>query len=228
MARKAPAAAPAPAKKKTRAKAKRRAAPKAAPRAAPRSAAMPDFGAGLAAMSDMSKMSKMAKLMTPEQAIELYRANSKMALDVINAAIEGTARVRKLQFEGEEQARAFGKKHARSAAEDGTPNALMAAGQGAAQEAVENAVAYWGQMFDLIVEVQKRLFTLMEGQMAVVPGIKEAKAAMAMMPDLTQAQNVVKAMQGVVTSGGSAFEQMQKVMGDMARMAQNNMPGLRR
>ena len=104
-------------------------------------------------------------------------------------------------IEGEEQARAFGKKHARSAAEASTPNALMAAGQGAAQEAVENAVAYWGQMFELIVEVQKRLFTLMEGQMAVVPGIKEAKAAMAMMPDLTQAQNVVKAMQGVVTSG---------------------------
>jgi hypothetical protein len=77
----------------------------------------------------MSKMSKMAKLMTPEQAMELYRANSKMALDVINAAIEGTARVRKLQFEGEEQARAFGKKHARSAAEAATPNALMAAGK---------------------------------------------------------------------------------------------------
>jgi hypothetical protein len=41
---------------------------------------------------------------------------------------------------------------------------------------------------------------------------------MAMMPDLTQMQKVVSAMQGVVTSGGPAFESMQKVMSDFARM----------
>jgi phasin family protein len=235
MARKSPAAtAPAPARK-PRAKARRKAAPKAAPKAKPASrpaAAMPDFGASMAAMRDMAKMGKMQmgkmpELMSPEQAMEMYKANAKMALDVINAAIEGTAKMRKLQYEGEEQARAFGKKHARSAAEAGTPNALMAAGQGAAQEAVEHAMAYWSQMFELITEMQKRLFTLMEGQMAGVPGVKEAKAAMSMMPDLSQAQNVVKAMQGLVTSGGSAFEQMQKVMGDMSRMA-GGFPGMRR
>jgi len=42
--------------------------------------------------------------MTPEQAFELYKANAKMALDVINAAIENTAKMRRLQFEGEEEA----------------------------------------------------------------------------------------------------------------------------
>ena len=50
-------------------------------------------------------MSRMAKMLTPEQAIELYKANARMALDVINAAIESTAKLRRLQFEGEEQAR---------------------------------------------------------------------------------------------------------------------------
>ena len=55
-------------------------------------------------------------------------------------------------------------------------------------------MAYWGQMFDLVVEIQKRLFTLMEDQMSGVPGVKEAKAAMAMMPDVSQLQNVVSAM----------------------------------
>ena len=35
-----------------------------------------------------------------------------------------------------------------------------------------------------------------------MPGVKEAKAAMAMMPDLTKMQNVVSAMQGVMSSGG--------------------------
>ena len=49
----------------------------------------------------------MPQLPTPEQAFELYRANAKMALDVINAAIEGTAKLRKLQFEGEEEARSM-------------------------------------------------------------------------------------------------------------------------
>ena len=49
--------------------------------------------------------------------------------------------------------------------------------------------------------------------------IEQAKAAMAMMPDVTQLQNVVAAMQGVMSSGGSAFESMQKVMGDFARMS---------
>ncbi len=169
-------------------------------------------------------MSKMAKMMTPEQAIDLYKANTKMALDIINAALEGTAKVRRLQFEGEEQARAMGRKAARHAAEAGSPNALMAASQSVSQEAVESAMRYWGQMFELVVEVQKRLFTLMEGQMAGVPGVKEAKAAMAMMPDMRGAQNVINALQGVVSSGGNAFESMQKVMGDFARF----MPGQKR
>jgi hypothetical protein len=95
----------------------------------------------------------------------------------------------------------------------------MAVGQSAAQEAIENSMQYWGQMFELIVEIQKRLFSLMEGQAGVLPGAKEAKAAMALMPDMTKMQNVISAMQGVMSSGGSAFEQMQKVMGDFARMS---------
>ena len=49
-----------------------------------------------------------------------------------------------------------------------------------------------------------------------------------MMPDLRQMQNVVSAMQGVVSSGGSAFETMQRVMGDFAKLAQSSMPGMRR
>ena len=104
----------------------------------------------------------------------------------------------------------------------------MAASQSVSQEAVEKAMRYWGEMFDMIVEMQKRLFALMEEQMAGVPGAKEAKAAMAMMPDLRQTQNLVKAMQGVMSSGGSAFESMQRVMGDFTRMAQQTMPGMKR
>ncbi|MCC6194043.1 MAG: phasin family protein [Burkholderiales bacterium] len=166
---------------------------------------------------DVSKM----KMMTPEQAMDLYKANAKMALDVINAAIENTTRIRRLQFEGEEQSRAMGRKAAKAVAEAGTPDAIMAAGQSASQEAMEHAMRYWGQMFDMISEMQKRLWVMMEEQMAGVPGVREAKQAMSMMPDLSQAQNVIKAMQGVVSSGGNAFESMQKVMGDFAKF----MPG---
>jgi len=215
MARNSPAAAKPAAKKRATRKPAAKAARKAAPKAAPRA---PSFAAySPASLPGMGDMAKMAKLMTPEQAIDLYKANTRMALDIINAAIEGTAKVRRLQFEGEEQARAMGHKAARHAAEAGSPNALMAAGQSVSQEAVESAMRYWGQMFELVVEVQKRLFTLMEGQMAGVPGVKEAKAAMAMMPDMRQAQNVINALQGVVSSGGNAFESMQKVMGDFAK-----------
>ena len=167
---------------------------------------------------------KMAKMMTPDQAIELYKANARMALDVINAAIENTSKLRRLQFEGEEESRAMGRKAAKRAAEAGTPDEMMAAGQTASQEAVEHAMRYWGQMFELISEMQKRLWVIMEEQMSGVPGVKEAKAAMSMMPDLRGAQNVIKAMQGVVSAGGNAFESMQKVMGDFSRM----MPGLKR
>ncbi len=167
---------------------------------------------------------KMAKMMTPDQAIELYKANARMALDVINAAIENTSKLRRLQFEGEEESRAMGRKAAKRAAEAGTPDEMMAAGQTASQEAVEHAMRYWGQMFELISEMQKRLWVIMEEQMSGVPGVKEAKAAMSMMPDLRGAQNVIKAMQGVVGAGGNAFESMQKVMGDFSRM----MPGMKR
>jgi phasin family protein len=171
------------------------------------------------ALPDAAQLAKYAKTLTPEQAFELYRANAKLALDVIDAAIESTAKMRRLQFEGEETARTMQKKAARRAAEAGDVPTLMAAGQSVSQEAVERSMAYWGQMFDLVVEIQKRLFTLMEDQMSGVPGVKQAKAAMAMMPDMTQMQNVVSAMQGVMSSGGSAFESMQKVMGDFARMS---------
>ena len=93
---------------------------------------------GLGAMQGM-------KAMTPEQAIELYKANAALALDVINAAIDNTARLRKKQFEGEEEARALGQKAARSAARRrGIRRALMAAGQGVAQEAIETVDAATG------------------------------------------------------------------------------------
>jgi phasin family protein len=207
--------------KRTRArpsKPRAKAAPKAAAFSMPNQA---DFG-------DLAKMAKMAKAMTPEQAFELYKTNSKLALDVINAAIENTARLRQRQFEGEVEARAMQKKALRHAAEASDPHSLMAAGQSVTQEAVERSMRYWSEMFDMIVEMQKRLFSLMEDQMAGVPGAKEAKAAMAMLPDMRQAQNLVKAMQGVMSSGGNAFESMQKVMGDFARMAQQSMPGMKR
>jgi phasin family protein len=176
-------------------------------------------GSGMFTMPDAAQLSKYAKTLTPEQAFELYRANARIALDVIDAAIDSTAKMRKLQFEGEETARTIQKKAARHAAEAGDVPSLMAAGQSVTQEAVERSMAYWGQMFELVVEMQKRLFTLMENQMAGVPGVQQAKAAMAMMPDLTKMQNVVSAMQGVMSSGGSAFESMQKVMGDFARLS---------
>ena len=212
----APKSAPTPAvtAKPARKKAKR--AAKAAPKAVPKSAAKaPD----MFTLPDATQLAKYAKTLTPEQAFELYRANAKLALDVIDAAIESTAKMRRLQFEGEESARTMQKKVARRAAEAGDVPTLMAAGQSASQEAIERSMAYWSQMFDLVVEIQKRLFTLMEDQMSGVPGVKQAKAAMAMMPDMTQMQNVVSAMQGVMSSGGSAFESMQKVMGDFARMS---------
>jgi phasin family protein len=170
----------------------------------------------------------MSKVLTPEQAFELYRANARMALDVIDAAIEGTAKLRKLQFEGEEEARSMQKKAVRHAAEASDAQALVAAGQAVTQEAVEKSMRYWSQMFDMIVEIQKRLFTLMEQQMGDMPGAREAKAAMAMMPDVRQAQSLVQAIQGMMSSGGSAFESMQRVMGDLTRLAQGSVPGLRR
>ena len=209
---------------KSRAKSRTRAA-KAAPKSAPKKERPSQFLSP--GKMDFRDLSKMGKAITPQQAFELYKTNAKIALDVINAAIESTAKMRKLQFEGEEEARSMQKKAFRHAAEASDPQSLVAAGQSVTQEAVEKAMQYWEQMFEMIVEMQKRLFALMEEQMSGVPGAKEAKAVMAMMPDISQAQNLVKAMQGVMSSGGSAFSSMQRVMGDFARMAQQSMPGTR-
>jgi phasin family protein len=226
MARKAAAASSGaqPARKRA---ARKRSAPRMSSEERPASSASsaPSRIPAMPTMQGFGDMSKMAKMMTPEQAIELYKANAALALGVINTAIEGTAKLRKKQFEGEEEAREFQKKHARSAAEARDPSSLLAAGQGAAQEAMEKSMHYWGEMFDLIVEIQKRLFALMEEQMEGVPGVKETKAAMAMLPDLSQMQKVVSAMQGVVSSGGSTFESMQRVMGDFAKLARGSMSG---
>jgi len=202
-----------PARKPARKKAKARA--KSTSKTAASAAKMTD----MFKMPDATQFAKYAKTLTPEQAFEMYRANAKLALDVIDNALESTAKVRKLQFEGEERARSMQRKTARSAAEAGDVPSLMAVGQSAAQEAIEHSVQYWGQMFELIVEIQKRLFSMMESQAEGLPGAKEAKAAIAMLPDMSKMQNVVEAMQGVIASGGSAFDQMQKMMGDMARMS---------
>ena len=201
------AAAPKPASRKAKAKPRAKAAPKKL------AAAGPSF-----AMPGMEGFGKMPKALTPDQAIELYKTNARLALDVINAAIDSTAKLRRLQFAGEEEARAMHKKAMRSATEASDPQTLVVAGRGVAQEAMEKSMHYWGEMFELIVEMQKRLFTLIEDQTAGMPGVKQAKAAMAMMPDLSKMQNVVSAMQGVMSSGGSAFESMQKVMNDFASM----------
>ena len=212
MARKAPASATPAASKSTAKRAARK-----------RTASVGSSGATTsrmsAAMPDFAEMSKMAKMMTPEQAIDLYKTNARLALDIVNAAIESTAQLRKKQFEGEEEVRAFQKRAARSVGEAKDPQSLMAASQGAAQEAMEKSMHYWSEMFDLIVEMQKRLFSLLGEQMEGVPGVKETKAAMAMLPDMSQMQKVVSAMQGVVSSGGSTFESMQRVMGDFAKLA---------
>jgi Phasin protein len=203
------------------------AAKKSKPRARPSSSSGAAASSAYA-LPGMGQMPKMPNMLTAEQAIELYKANAALALDIINAAIDGTAKLRQKQFEGEETARAMGKKAAKTAAEAHDAQSLMQAGQGVAQEAIDKSMRYWGEMFDLIVEIQKRLFTLMEEQAQGMPGVKQAKAALAMMPDLKQMQNVVSAMQGVVSSGAPAFESMQRVMADFAKMAQSSMPGMRR
>lgn len=164
------------------------------------------------------------KPLTPEQALDLYRANARIALDIIDAALDNTAKVRRLQFASEEESRSRSRKAAKAAAEATNPSEMIAAGQVASQEAMEHAMRYWGQMFELISEMQKRLWVILGEQARNTPGASQAQAAMAMMPDLSQAQNVIKAMQGVVGAGGNAFESMQKVMGDIARY----LPGLQR
>ena len=222
MARKstaAPAPEPAKAKRKPRAKATRRPP-------AQKALGTPQFV--MPPGASYADMSRMANMLTPEQAIELYKANARMALDVINAAIESTAKLRRLQYQGEEQARELHRKAAKSASEAKDPHSLMAVGQGAAQEALEKSMHYWGEMFDLITEIQKRVFTLIEDQASGMPGVKQAKAAMAALPDLKPMQNVVEAMKGVMGAGGNAFEQMQKVMADFSRMAQPPKSGGRR
>ncbi len=222
MARKSPAAPapePAKAKRKPRAKATRRPP-------AQKALGTPQFV--MPPGASYADMSRMANMLTPEQAIELYKANARMALDVINAAIESTAKLRRLQYQGEEQARELHRKAAKSASEAKDAHSLMAVGQGAAQEALEKSMHYWGEMFDLITEIQKRVFTLIEDQASDMPGVKQAKAAMAALPDLKPMQNVVEAMKGVMGAGGNAFEHMQKVMADFSRMAQPPKSGGRR
>jgi hypothetical protein len=183
--------------------------------------------APFAAMSE-EQMARFRDMMTPEQAFELYRQNARLALDIIDAAIESTAKMRKLQFEGEEEARALQKRAARRAAEAENPQALAASGQIVGQEAIQKAMTYWSQMFDLVVEMQRRLFAIIDEQVADVPGVKQAKAAMSMLPDFSQTQKLVSAMQGVLSSGSSAYESMQRVMGDFTKMAQQSMPGNKR
>ena len=77
--------------------ARKRSTPRISSQGSAAPAAMPSMRS-MQGLGDMSKMAGMAKMMTPEQAIELYKANAALALEVINTAIESTARLRKKQF----------------------------------------------------------------------------------------------------------------------------------
>src|SRR5438876_4397148 len=102
----------------TKSKPKSSAAPKEKPAATKtKTETKSPTGPGMFTMPDAAQLAKYAKTLTPEQAFELYRANARLALDVIDAAIDSTAKMRKLQFEGEETARTIQRKAARHAAE---------------------------------------------------------------------------------------------------------------
>ena len=92
--------------------ARRRSPPKMNAKDAPGDRSPTDKPSQAPAMPDVAAMAKMAKMMTPEQAIELYKANAALALEVINTAIEGTAQLRRKQLEGAAQASEFQHRHA--------------------------------------------------------------------------------------------------------------------
>jgi hypothetical protein len=164
-------------------------------------------------------LSKMGGMVTPEQAIELYKANAQMALDIINAAIEGTAKVRRKQFEARRPRarstrRPCGRRRgARPAIADG---GRAGRGAGSARE----VDALLGRDVRPDQRDPAPPVHADRGAGRGDAGVKQAKAAMAMLPDLKPIGNVVDAMRGVVGSGSNAFEQMQKVMGDFARLSQ--------
>ena len=58
--------------------------------------------------------------------------------------------------------------------------------------------------------------------MSGVPGVKEARAAMAMLPDLS-AKDLVAAMQNMMSSGVPTFESMQRVW-DFAKLRSRRCP----
>jgi phasin family protein len=191
----------------------------------PRAKASPasEKGPGRAAPggADFGDMAKMARAMTPEKAFELYKANAKLALDVINTAIENTSKLRKLQFEGEEQTRSMQRKAIRHAAEASDPQSMVAAGQSVSQEAVEKAMQYWSEMFSMIVEMQKRLFALMEDQMAGVPGQGSQSGHG---DDARQRSRRRTAGHGGRQRQRTSFFSIRRVMGDFAPWRSNRCP----
>jgi len=156
--------------------------------------------------------------MTPEQAFELYKANAKMALDVINAAIENTAK----DAQGCSSRRRGSAIHA----EKGDPSRggserSAVAGRGGSERDTgsgREAMQYWQQMFEMIVEMQKPPFCA-DGRTDVraCPG-KGSQGGDGDDARRPAGAKPVKAMQGVMSSGGSAFTSMQRVMGDLTRM----------
>ena len=90
MAKKAAAPAGTPTARKR--PARKRSAPRMATAepASPKSAAAMPSMPSMPSMQAFGDMTKMAKMMTPEQAIELYKANAALALNVINTAIESS------------------------------------------------------------------------------------------------------------------------------------------
>ena len=148
MARKTRAAAKPAAKKRTAAKpaAKKRTARKPAAKWRQAFARAPSFAGYSAAAPGWATWPR-AKMMTPEQAIG-YTRRIRRGSRHHQCGTRGHGEGAQVAIRRRKRARWDARPRGRPR---GGSNALMAAGQSVSQEAVENAMRYWGQMFELVV-----------------------------------------------------------------------------
>lgn len=164
----------------------------------------------------------------PEKFVALGKANVETAISLANLVLDSTERLVEVQLGAAKDAVTEGAKNAKALAAVKDVQGLIALQQELAQPAVEKAVGYSRNVYEVAAKAQSELGQLVEERIAefnkdVIAALEQAvKAA----PAGVGADAAVAAVKSAVAAASSAYDTMSKAAKQVADLTEANVTAL--
>lgn len=164
----------------------------------------------------------------PEKFVALGKVNVETAISLANLVLDSTERLVEVQLDAAKDAVTEGAKNAKALAAVKDVQGLIALQQELAQPAVEKAVGYSRNVYEVAAKAQSELGQLVEERIAefnkdVIAALEQAvKAA----PAGVGADAAVAAVKSAVAAASSAYDTMSKAAKQVADLTEANVTAL--